>query len=739
MRDATFTDHRLSPRREQRRRAQAAPGLLTFIGGLVVIALTATWATRSVFNAFESDQFVEVSWLLVTSGGFAFAFSIAAIGYGSLVSRHVLGRPISVPISLGLGWAVLLWGQHAFGAMGLFQTGRWHAWAWMWPLIGILAAIAVMIRSLTDPRVAPDIVLDDEVDSEGAPAVVDANLASALGMTEAGGYGLMWWLTACPVIALLLVAATNAPGWLWSSEAYGYDVLSYHLQLPKEWYELGSITSLEHNVYSFLPSYVEAAYYHVMCLYGVFGEPVYAAVPCQLIHVMLTLITGLAVADLVRVTTRSTIAAAIAGATFIALPWTLVVGSMAYNEMAAMLMLVTGLRVSLEREIPSGRVGLILGLVGGIACGAKLTSIGFVVIPTFVVALVLRSPRQWAALTIMMAVGGVVALAPYFVRNGLACGNPVFPFLADSLGAAHWTAEQVSRWNNAHFVSTNPTDVLGSFVDMALFHEQWALLWWFGAVGAIAAIRFKMRRRMLLAAGLMLVAQVVFWATMTHQQSRFLLPAAIPLILFLGLACPKVTDRHRVVAFIVIFVVACVPISMSVSSLSLFAQQRDGKPATMIAGGVAFRTGDIITRLPNEQQGQHLNMNADAWVNHRTNLEYGIYMLGDATPLYLTRGGVTYHTTWDASPLGDLIREHPGDYRAWTEGLTSQGIRLVLVNHAELYRLSVADGWYDPDVTPEVVEAWTRSETRRIKSWMAGDVPIRSLYRLRTYQGGSEP
>ena len=37
----------------------------------------------------------------------------------------------------------------------------------------------------------------------------------------------------------------------------GYDVVEYHLQVPREWLELGRITPLHHNVFSFFPFNVE--------------------------------------------------------------------------------------------------------------------------------------------------------------------------------------------------------------------------------------------------------------------------------------------------------------------------------------------------------------------------------------------------------------------------------------------------------------------------------------------------
>jgi len=77
------------------------------------------------------------------------------------------------------------------------------------------------------------------------------------------------WLLGIPALALaMLVAACQPPGWLWDSEAGGYDALSYHLQLPQEWRANHALWPNTHNVFSFLPSYVEAAFLHLAALSG---------------------------------------------------------------------------------------------------------------------------------------------------------------------------------------------------------------------------------------------------------------------------------------------------------------------------------------------------------------------------------------------------------------------------------------------------------------------------------------
>ena len=67
--------------------------------------------------------------------------------------------------------------------------------------------------------------------------------------------GWHWlWLAALPPLAVALVGACVPPGMLWTpDEPHGYDVVAYHFQVPREWYELGRIVPLKHNVFSYFP------------------------------------------------------------------------------------------------------------------------------------------------------------------------------------------------------------------------------------------------------------------------------------------------------------------------------------------------------------------------------------------------------------------------------------------------------------------------------------------------------
>ncbi len=60
-------------------------------------------------------------------------------------------------------------------------------------------------------------------------------------------FNVSWWWLACaiPFVCILLLAAPLPP--------FEFDVCEYHLQVPKEWFQMGKITYLDHNIYGNMP------------------------------------------------------------------------------------------------------------------------------------------------------------------------------------------------------------------------------------------------------------------------------------------------------------------------------------------------------------------------------------------------------------------------------------------------------------------------------------------------------
>jgi hypothetical protein len=621
----------------------------------------------------------------LTAGLLACVWCAGAIGLGILASplwRGVESVVARRALCTGSGIALGLWLAHLMGVLGLL--GRWVSWI---PTIAGLLLLLGAARSSGTFR---------------AKARV-----SWLGLVTA------------PAIAVLIVAASNPPGGLWASEAGGYDVLSYHLQGPKEWLGAGHILPLDHNVYTYLPAYVEAAYTQLGAMLGVGSDPslgagsgdaVYAA---QFLHMMFAVLAAWMIGCFVRTAMRerdddprSNVVGILTLALCLGVPWLVVTGSMAYNEMGVLLSFACALLAARADGITPMARGALVGALIGVACSAKPTAL-FMAAPGAGVALLAFLPlRRWPVAIGAGVVAGLCALAPWLVRNVVASGNPVFPELTGVFGLGHWTSEQAARWAAGHHLDLTFGARLGRLFDpsFGVVHPQWSIFFGVVLVAAITTLILPRTRRAGAVLSITLVLQVIAWLLIGHLQSRFLVPAIVPGGALIGIAlhAAPIGPVFRSAAALV----GAIALFMSGHTIWLFLGEAGGRPNLLLLPGVAGLNGDQL-------RGSAIDL-ADTHSVIAVNLglpeDAVVYLLGDATGLYFDRlpPRLIMHSTWDTSPLGTRLRDADGDLDAAMDALRRDlGVTHVLINPAELARLHDS-GWYDPDVTIVEAEALVR-------------------------------
>jgi hypothetical protein len=635
------------------------------------------------------------------------AYLLGAIGWGYLVRRWATHPAVAA----ALGLAATLTITHGFGVLGMLNPIT----AWIWTGAGLFQLV-FWLRTARPTLLAP---LRDRV----------CLIAACCGAIGA---------------AIAFVAAASPPGALWNSEFGGYDALSYHLQLPAEWLDAGRITPVQHNVYSYLPGYIEAAAVHLAHLANapartpdglsglLTGAGDLAIAPHFLSFGLLLLaawwtgsFASIAAARSGLDDAARTRSAFIAGALVLVTPWSQVVGSLAYNETGVVALGAAALLAAWSPQIAPAKRGVLVAVLIGAACGCKPTAILFLA-PAAAIAMAWNTPKHhWPAMFALGAIAGLLMLAPWLARNAAHGGNPVYPALTGVFGTAHWSVDQADAYARGHRFD-------GSLLDRALMlvrpdpaagpnapavarfrgltNPQWALTPWLGliGVGVMLAKRPSHIAGFVLASSL--AAALLAWMLATHLQSRFLIP--LTPLLAAGAAAGLASLQRANIAPIAAALLG----ASALWSVVNFSDQRSGSPNALLAYGPHLFTD----RLEIEGIGEVF---PTAWINRNT--EGGLLLIGDATPFYHKRP-VDYATVWDTHPLAAAMREHPADPDAWTRSLREAGLQWALVSFSELDRLT-RSGWADPMLTPERVGAWARTLGEPTHVWPDQG---RALYRL---------
>ena len=560
---------------------------------------------------------------------------------------------------------------------------------------------------------------------------------------------LPWMLILpAPALGLLLVACACPPGTIWRVEAFAYDVLSYHLQVPREWLRLGAMTPLPHNVYSYFPNLAEVGFMQIGAMRGSMYGAIHAT---QLFHASLAVL-GAWGAGCLAARHGTTAGGFLAAAALLATPWTLIVASSSYNEMFAVSMGAAALLLVFDPQF-NRRGALMAGMLAGFATLAKLTAGPMLALPIgFLILLRLNrleaaSNRQWKraiGLAATAALGGIIVLSPWLIRNAVWTGNPLFPFATGMFGRAHWSEAQVETWRTVHAPKGPPAQRIARLGPQWLFntgyggifgrrrlsdarevarfrHEGGVPVLW--AAGLLCAVGLWIQppgRRLAAAMLLILTIQVVFWMAATMQPSRYLVFTLLPGSILIGagfgsLAKQSVRAVRCGVPVLAILLVG----SLTAASFGVFhGQVRDPLRPWQVVDALpaaealpALRPGDAVF--------------GDHFINHLPP-DSRTCMVADAVVFY-TRRAVSYATAWDRGPLGEIIRDAGGSAATVTAELRKAGFTHIWIHWSELDRIHETVGRHDG------LDAVALRRITREGRWrVVHDIePIAALYDLR--------
>lgn len=668
------------------------------------------------------DSVVALAYVLI-DGAPAFG-TLAAAAFAGMWLAHLLGlgrEPWRERFMLGAGLGI---GTLSIVVLGLGALGGLRAGAI--PLFAVVAVAALWRVGLDlrrgfparRPTASPEDIAAARSPAEpgegAAPSLSErpsghaADLRARRQALALGGFHYLW-LLAAPFLAVTLMAATLPPGILWAEEAWGYDVLEYHLAAPKEFFEAGRIFFMPYNVYSNLPLNSGMLFLLMMALRG---DALDATISATLINVGLAVLFVAASWWAGRAYSRK--AGVTAGVLAATAPWLGYLAGIAYVEpgMLAMGMLALGAMIRAVSGGPQAiRWALAAGLLAGFACGYKYTAVPLIAVPLAIVPLFAQAawPHR-LKLAAVCAAASVLAFSPWMIRNLVNTGNPLFPLAYSVFGArvGVWDAELEARWQHGHGWAGSglrpDESILLAVIERTVLEPRVGL----GLVLLAAFGTFRRRDRWTLVLLVVLVLQLVVWMWATHLFARFAVILLLPLILLAGRSVLELRNR------LILAGVAAALVLGAGWNLYQFARlyyihtrlemaPMDGEGPTEL---VPVRAHGQIDWFVNGQWPGYSYLEI---VNQLPAAR--VMFVGEARTYYV-KPPRDYAVVFSRHPLAEAVRQlggtasegaSPATYRAILRWLADRGVTHVLVHWLEMDRLRRTYG-FDSELTPELFQ-----------------------------------
>lgn len=293
-----------------------------------------------------------------------------------------------------------------------------------------------------------------------------------------------------------------------------YDALGYHLLAPKEWFQSGRISFLEHNVYASFPFLTEMFTLLAMVARRDWFE---GGLVGQAILWSFGPMTAAAIALATRRSFGSK-AGWLAAAIYLSTPWTYRLSSIPYVEGA--LLFYTILAIDAAGRDTS-RSSILAGVFAGSAIGCKYPAVLMTVLPAMAWMWFSTSKVHRGRATTWFFVSAVFASATWLIRNLVWTGNPVFPLLYDWIGGQPWSDELQRRFALAHRSNDFRWATLVPYAIDVLGRSDWqsAVIFAFAPLAILGAAR-----RTAIAWWLLVVLEYLVYWGLTHRLDRFWLP-----------------------------------------------------------------------------------------------------------------------------------------------------------------------------------------------------------------------
>jgi 4-amino-4-deoxy-L-arabinose transferase-like glycosyltransferase len=386
------------------------------------------------------------------------------------------------------------------------------------------------------------------------------------------------------------------------------DALVYHLRLPQHYLQTGRMQPIESNFYSYFPQFAEMLF--------TFGLTLSNDHSASLIHFYFGLLAALAIFSFVRRVSTSE-SALICMLVFYSTPMVSVLSSWAYVDLALCFFTLLGVYLLIRAldELEPALFKLSAVLLGLALCVKYLAFYSIYIIPILFLTRYIKAESQQRRFLLRQAMiffclCSAVAL-PWYLRNSLLTGNPLYPFFYSIFGGANWDAERANLYNG--FLKRYGMGY--SVIDILLL--PWRLVVYGsegfpfdGAVGPAyfvlvpLLIWFRPKRRAIFYLLLYSLCFYAIWASQGHV-ARYLLPVFA--ILSLSLYTLFDNSPKRSISIHYAVTILCAGL-VGYNLTCNLGQLKKSEPIAMITredGRSAF----LSSRLKNYKMVQYINAN----------------------------------------------------------------------------------------------------------------------------------